>query len=50
MINHFDGPITRSYLEGHRDLVTRLITGIIRVSTWVIEVINPLTSPLDPPS
>ena len=31
------------YLEGQGDLVSRLIIGIIRVTIWVIGVINPLT-------
>ena len=31
------------YLEGQRDLASRLITGIIRVTIWVIGVINLLT-------
>ena len=31
------------YLEGQRDLISRLITGIIRVSVRVIGVINLLT-------
>ena len=34
--------ITR-YLEGHGDLVSRLIRGITRVTIWVIGVINLLT-------
>ena len=28
------------YLEGHWDLVTRLIKKMIRITTWVIGVIN----------
>ena len=31
------------YLEGRGDLVSRLIMGIIRVTIWVIGVINLLT-------
>ena len=31
------------YLEGQGDLVNRLIMGIIRVTIWVIGVINLLT-------
>ena len=31
------------YLEGQGDLVSRLIMGIIRVTIWVIGVINLLT-------
>ena len=33
----------RAYLEGQGDLVSRLIMGIIRVTIWVIGVINLLT-------
>ena len=32
-----------AYLEGQGDLVSRLIMGIIRVTIWVIGVINLLT-------
>ena len=32
-----------TYLEVQRDLVSRLIMGIIRVTIWVISVINLLT-------
>ena len=32
-----------SYLEGHGDLVNRLILGITRATMWVIRVINLLT-------
>ena len=41
----------RVYLEGQGDLVSRLIMGIIRVTIWVIGVINLLylLSPPDPP-
>ena len=31
------------YLEGQGDLISRLIMGIIRVTIWVIGVINLLT-------
>ena len=31
------------YLEGQRDLVSGLMIGIIRVTIWVIGVINLLT-------
>ena len=31
------------YLEGQGDLVSRVITGIIRVTIWVIGLINLLT-------
>ena len=31
------------YPEGHGDLVSGLMMGITRVTTWVIEVINLLT-------
>ena len=31
------------HLQGHGDLVSRLIIKIIRVTIWVIQVINPLT-------
>ena len=31
------------YLEGHGDLVSRLITRITRDTMWVIEIINLLT-------
>ena len=34
------------YLEGQGDLVSRLIMGIIRVTTWVIWVFNLLTMTL----
>ena len=38
---------TGACLEGHGDLVSRLITGITKVTMWVIGVINLLTmSPL----
>ena len=33
----------RGYLEGQGDLVSRLVMGIIRVTIWVIRVLNPLT-------
>ena len=33
----------KPYLEGHGDLVNGLIMGIIRVTIWIIGVINPLT-------
>ena len=32
------------YLEGHWDLVSRLITGIARVAIWFIGAINLLTT------
>ena len=32
-----------NYLEGQGDLISRLIMGIIRVTIWVIGVINLLT-------
>ena len=32
------------YLEGHGDLVSRLIKGITRVIVWLIGVINLLTN------
>ena len=32
-----------NYLEGQGDLVSRLIMGIIRVTIWVIGIINLLT-------
>ena len=35
--------IPKPYLEGQGDLVSRLIMGIIRVTIWVIGVINLLT-------
>ena len=35
------GPLI--YLEGQGDLVSGLTMGIIRVTIWVIGVINPLT-------
>ena len=31
------------YLEGHGDLVSRLIMGMIGLMIWLIGVINPLT-------
>ena len=34
------------YLEGHGDLVSKLITGIIRVIIWVVGMINLLTMTL----
>ena len=34
---------SRAYLEGHGDLVSRLIGGITRVTRWVIRVITLLT-------
>ena len=34
---------SRSYLEGQGDLVSRLVTEISRVITWVTGVINLLT-------
>ena len=37
-----------SYLEGHGDLVSRLVMGIVRVITWLIGFTN--LSPHDPPS
>ena len=36
-------PVGTIYLEGQGDLVSGLIMGIIRVTIWVIGVINPLT-------
>ena len=33
----------KPYLEGQGDLVSRLIMGLIRVSIWVIGIINLLT-------
>ena len=38
------------YLEGHGDLVTRLVVGIIWGIIWPIGVINLLLSPRDPPN
>ena len=35
--------LSKPYLEGQGDLVTRLIIGIIGVTIWVIGVINLLT-------
>ena len=32
-----------TYLEGHGDLITRIIMGIIGVTIWVIGVINLLS-------
>ena len=37
--------IRGAYLEGQGDLVSSLILGILRVTTWVIGVINLLTKP-----
>ena len=37
------------YLEGHGDLVSRLIMGIIGVIIWVIGLLSYLLSPHDPP-
>ena len=39
----FPSPLDLAYLEGHGDLVSRLILGIIKVTIWVIGVINLLT-------
>ena len=40
-----------SYLEGHGDLVSRLIMGIIRMIIWLIEgLLTYLLGPRDPPS
>ena len=36
------------YFEGHGDLVSRLIVGIIAIITWLVRVVN-LLSPHDPP-
>ena len=36
-------PRSRVYLEGQGDLVSRLIMGIIRVTIWVMGVMNLLT-------
>ena len=38
------------YLEGHGDVVTRLIMGITGVILWFIGVISILTKSPDPPS
>ena len=38
------------HLEGHGDLGSRLIIKIIRLTVWVIGVVNYLLSPPDPPS
>ena len=35
--------VPKPYLEGPGDLVSRLIIGIIRVTTWVIGIIDLLT-------
>ena len=40
----------RDYLEGQGDLVSRLLTGISRVTFWVIGIINCLLRLHDPPS
>ena len=40
----------RFYLEGHGDLVTRLIIGIIGVSMWLMGGSFTCFSPHDPPS
>ena len=37
-------------MEGHGDLISRLIVRIPRVTIWVIGVINLLTKSTDPPS
>ena len=42
--------LKRIYLEGHGDLVSRLIIRITRVTTWVFGVMNLLTKSPDPPS
>ena len=40
-----------AYLEGQGNFITGLKMGIVRVTTWVMGVINPyLLSPPDPPS
>ena len=36
------------YFEGHGDLVSRLIVGIIAIITWLVRVVN-LLSPHDSP-
>ena len=36
-------PGGKVYLEGHEDLVSRLISGIIGVTIWLIVVISILT-------
>ena len=41
---------SRVYLEGHWDLVSRLVMGMIGVTIWVTGVITYLLSPHDPPS
>ena len=46
----YEKHLLNTYLEGHGDLVRGLVMGIIRVTIWVIEVINLLTNPQDPPS
>ena len=44
------GPLYSLYLGGQGDLVSRLVRGIVRVTMWVIGVINYLLSPHNPPS
>ena len=41
--NDYPEQLLKGYLEGQGDLVSRSIMGIIRVTIWVIWVINPLT-------
>ena len=41
---------TLAFLEGHENLVSRFVMGIIGVIIWLIRVINQHTSPPDPPS
>ena len=43
-------PQNMPYLEGQGDLVSNLRMGIIRVTIWVIGVINLLTKSADSPS
>ena len=39
----YSNPKPQPYLEGHWDLVTRLIMGLTRVTIWVIGLMNLLT-------
>ena len=48
--HHAEMTVDRSCLEGHVDLVSRLIMGRTRVTKWVIGAINLVTTSPDPPS